>query len=119
VRGALLGAALLAAVGAAALAASSAAAQAPPHAPIYENETLRTGPLPPELLQKLGPIHSLQGVEDLLKQNRVPFAWARAQVNSATLPPDLAKQIEGLPPGEVFVLKQGEGWVMAVVTGKH
>jgi hypothetical protein len=125
VRGRSPGAAFLAAVGAAALAASSVAAQAPPagtvplHAVLYETETLRSGPLPAELLQKMGPIHSLQGVEDLLKQNRVPFAWTRAQVNSATLPPDLAKQIEALPPGEVFVLKQGEGWVMAVVTGKH
>jgi hypothetical protein len=118
----LLGAALavaLAAAGAKAAAQPPAAGTVPLHAVIYETDTLRTGPLAPELIQKMGPIHTLQGVEDLLKQNRIAFAWAHGEVNSGAMPADLAKQMDALPPGEVFVVKQGEGWLMGVVTGKH
>jgi hypothetical protein len=127
VRAGLTGAVLAAALAAA--SAAVAAAQAPPpppaagttplHAVIYEADILRTGPLAPELVQKLGPIHTLQGVEDLLKQNRIAFAWAHGEMKSGTMPADFAKQMDALPPGEVFVAQQGQGWVMGVITGKH
>jgi len=117
----LAGAALAAALAtaSAAPAQAPAAKPAPLHTVIFETETLRTGPIPAELLQKMGPIHTLQGVEDLLKQNRISFGWQHQDVDTATLPVDLAMQINNLPPHEVFVLKQGEGWLIGVVLGKH
>jgi hypothetical protein len=98
-------------------AAPPAAAQPP--GTVYDTEALRTGALPPELAQKITPLHSLAAIEDLLKQNRVSFAWGRAQMSASALPPELVKQIDSLPPGEVYMLKQGEGWIMGVVLSKH
>lgn len=118
-RAGLAGAALAAALAATPAAAAQPSGPVPLHPVIYEADTLRTGPLPAELIQKMGPIHSLQGVEDLLKQNRVPFTWAHGSLDSGTLPTDLAKQMDALPPGEVFVVQQGQGWLMGVVTGKR
>src|SRR4051795_7922964 len=64
----------------------AAAPQLVPGAPvIYEMETLRTGPLPAEFIKKLEPLHTLQAVEDLLKANRIAFAWGRGQVSSGTM----------------------------------
>ncbi len=110
-----------------AVAAPAAMAQAPaapaataqPPGPVYDTEALRTGPLPPELVQKITPLHSLAAIEDLLKQNRVSFAWARAQMSATTLPPELVRQVDSLPPGEVYMLRQGQGWIIGVVLGKH
>ncbi len=110
-------------------AASGASAQTPP-APtsppetgvktvVFETDTLRTGPMPAELVQKFVPIHSLQAAEDLLKQNRIAFGWQHSDVDSAKIPIDLAMQLNNLPPKEVFMLRQGEGWMIGVVTGKH
>jgi hypothetical protein len=114
--------------------ASSAAAQAPTsqapatqapsggsalHTVVFETDTLRTGPIPNEIIQKMGPIHTLQGVEDLLKQNRIGFTWGHTEVDSANIPIDLAMQLNNLPPKEVFVLKQGDGWLIGVVLSKH
>ncbi|MGZ3375989.1 MAG: hypothetical protein ACXU8S_05270 [Phenylobacterium sp.] len=117
---------VLAAACALALAAASGTeAQAPPakpaplHTMVFETDTLRTGPIPADLIQKMGPIHTLQGVEDLLKQNRISFTWGHGEVDSANIPIDLAMQLNNLPPKEVFVFKQGEGWVIGVVTAKH
>ena len=79
-------------------------------------ETLRTGPLPAEIVKQLGPLHSLQAVEDLLKANRIAFAWGRGQVSSGTLPAAFVKEIEALPPHEVFFAPQGDkGVVIGVV----
>jgi len=123
----LLAVILLAALG----AGSAAVAQTPPgppsappanggvHTIVFETDTLRTGPIPNEIIQKMGPIHTLQGAEDLLKQNRIPFSWQHSEVDSASIPIDLAMQLNNLPPKEVFVLKQGEGWMIGVVTGKR
>ena len=99
-------------------------AQTPPagtglHTIVFETDTLRTGPIPNEIIQKFGPIHTLQGAEDLLKQNRIAFSWQHSEVDSAKIPIDLAMQLNNLPPKEVFMLKQGEGWLIGAVTAKH
>ena len=84
-----------------------------PAAPVfYEIETLRTGPLPPEFIKQFEPLHTLQAVEDLLKANRIAFAWSRGQVSSGTLPAAFAKALDGLPPREVFVTSQGDKGVL-------
>lgn len=112
-----------------ALAASGAAAQTPaaPAPPaetglktmVFETDTLRTGPMPADLIQKFAPIHTIQAAEDLLKQNRIAFSWQHSEVDSAKIPIDLAMQLNNLPPKEVFMLRQGEGWMIGVVTAKH
>ena len=119
--------ALTAVTGAAAqapsLSSQAPSAQAPSnggvHTIVFETDTLRTGPIPNEIIQKMGPIHTLQGVEDLLKQNRIAFTWQHSDVDSAKIPIELAMQLNNLPPKEVFVLKQGEGWMIGVVLNKH
>jgi hypothetical protein len=126
---------LLALVACLALAGAAAAAptqppRGPPAAPstqlmpappvIYEMETLRTGPLTPEFVKQFEPLKTLQAVEDLLKANRIAFAWGRGQVSSGTLPPDFVKALSALPPHEVFVTPQGDkGWLIGVVIEKH
>jgi hypothetical protein len=109
-------------------AASGAAAQTPSpqaqpssgvHTIVFETDTLRTGPMPADLIQKFAPIHTLQAAEDLLKQNRIGFTWGHNDVDSANIPIDLAMQLNNLPPHEVFVLKQGDGWMIGVVTAKR
>ena len=89
----------------------------PLHPVIYEMDTLRTGPLTPELLKQLEPLHTLQAVEELLKANLMPFAWAHTQVSAGALPSQFTRQIDAMPPHEVFVVKQGEGWLIGVVLG--
>jgi hypothetical protein len=109
-----------------AMAASAALAQPTPGVvpipipAIYDMETLRTGPLPQEFVKQLEPLHTLQAVEDFLKLNRVAFAWSRSQVRSTSLPPDFVRQIDALPPLEVFVTAQSNGgWLMGVVLAKR
>jgi hypothetical protein len=85
---------------------------------IYDMETLRTGPLPQEFLKTLEPLHTLQAVEDLLKANRIAFAWSRAQVSSGTLPASFVNQLDALPPREVFVMPGPDGALIGVIIGR-
>jgi len=77
-----------------------------PHV-IYALEQLVTGPIPREVLERLGPLRTLREVEDLLKTNSIAFKWDRVQMHSSAVPAELIKQITALPPGEVFVVPQG------------
>jgi hypothetical protein len=86
---------------------------------IYEMETLRTGPLPQEFLKQIEPLHSLAAVEDLLKANRIAFAWGHGDVSSGTMPAAFAKQIAALPPHEVFIVPQSKGLVINIILTKH
>jgi len=77
-----------------------------PHV-IYALEQLVTGPIPREVLERLGPLHTLREVEDLLKTNNIAFRWDRVQMHSSAVPLKIIQQIVALPPGEVFVVPQG------------
>ena len=90
-----------------------------PRAAIYEMETLTTGMLAPGILKQIEPLHSLQAIETLLKDNYIPFGWAHRQVSAATLPPAMVAQLDALPPHEVFVVRQGDGALIAVILSKH
>src|SRR2546423_1510747 len=82
--------------------AAMAQALAPaPASVIYTIEQLRTGPLGPEIHQKLVPLHTMAEVETLLKANRIPFAWTIGDVGADKMPPGMASQIAALPPREV------------------
>jgi hypothetical protein len=74
---------------------------------IYALEQLMTGSIPQELLVKLEPIHTLQGVEDLLKASNIAFRWGKMEMRSSDLSPEIIRQLTALPPGEVFVVPQG------------
>ncbi len=104
--------------------ATPAAAQGPGFGParpamIYSVEQIVSPRLSPVLLEKLKPIHTLGEVEDLLKANAIPFTWRRTEVDNSTMPPAVVAQIETLPPGEVFVLPQGESLVYNVILARR
>jgi len=60
--------------------------------------------------------HTLDAVAGLLSARNVPFSRAKGQMDTATLPPGMAKQIASLPAGEPMILPQGGQIVAAVVT---
>lgn len=115
--GAIAAATMMMAGGAGAQPAPGVAAPLRPV--VYEMETLRTGPLPPEFIKRLEPLHTLQAVEDLLKANRIAFGWNHADVSSATLPTTFTTRVDAMPPGEVFVVPQTNGWLMGVVRARR
>ena len=102
-------------------AASPAAAQtAPPTTPIiYVLEQLQTGPIAPEVMERMKATHTLQEVEDLLKINRITFAWRMTEVSTDQMKGNLAQQIAALPPKEVFVINQGDAWLMSSVVARR
>ena len=111
------------------LAASGAAAQtpkgppalaAPPVVPnkVYVVEQVVTAKLPEALMQQLGPLKTLRQVEELLKANGIAYGWRKVDLNTATVPPPVLRQIEALPPGEVFVIPAGENVSMNVIVGQ-
>jgi hypothetical protein len=124
--------AALAVVAAVALAPGLAAAQTRPAARpapaapgavkrvIYRMETLQTGELSPEVLEKLKPLNTLAECEAVLKAADMPFTWGKAEYDSDVIGPAFVRQLEALPPGEVFVVpRQGGGTLIGVIIGRH
>ncbi len=120
--------AALAVVAAVALAPSLAAAQPRPAAPaapavkriIYRLETLQTGDLAPEVLEKLKPLDTLAQCEAVLKAADMPFTWAKAEFDSDVIGAAFVRQLEALPPNEVFVVpRQGGGTLIGVIIGRR
>jgi hypothetical protein len=65
-------------------------------------------------------LHTLQAIEDLLKANRIAFAWGRGLVSSGTLPAGFVKALDALPPHEVFITPQGDkGWLIGAVMDRR
>src|SRR6185437_15771707 len=86
---------------------------------LYLMEEIATGPLPQALIDQMQPLHRLDDVEALLKRNRVGFAWRETEVSSAQMSPQLARQMAALPPHEVFVAPQGQGWIMGAIVSQR
>jgi hypothetical protein len=108
----------MAGVGTAAMAQPPAPAPVP--APvIYTIEQLRTGPVAKEITDQMGPMHSLVAVENLLKANRISFAWTIADISADKLPPAMVSQIAALPPKEVFVISGTGGVLVGVIVGQR
>ena len=107
------------------LATSDARAQPPPVIPLpapaagpsvtYIAEELITGPLSTEVLGKMAPLHSIAAVEAFLKAGRIPFSWRVGEIATAKIPPALAQQLATLPPGEPFILPQGQAVLIGVI----
>ena len=98
---------------------------APPPAPaagprvIYRLELIRTGPLPPEVIAKLGPIHTMEDVEKLMKAGDIQFTWRRQDLDSAAANPAFLKSLETLPPNEVFAIPQSDGMLIGAIVGRR
>jgi hypothetical protein len=117
------------ALSALALATGSVAAQTPGQNPlaarpapiVYVLDQLATGPLTPELIERMKPLTTLQQIEDLLKGRGIAFSWRRTEVSTEQIPPAVAQQIAALPPKEVFIASQGQGkgFVMSVVISRR
>jgi EpsD family peptidyl-prolyl cis-trans isomerase len=76
-------------------------------------------PADPSKLQALKDDHSLAAVAKRLDSLGIKYQQRKGQVDSASVPADLLKQIDALPPGEPFVLNAGQGVIVSVVTGKQ
>jgi len=70
-------------------------------------------------LQLLKDDHSLEAVADTLRSQNITFTRGTGKLDTAQVAPGLVKQIDALPPGEPFVIEQGGGVVVAVVTGRE
>jgi len=95
---------------------------APPPAPIgpvYTMEQVRTGPLSDAILEKMKPVHTIDEAEAVLKLAGVTFGWRRADVDLGRLAPEQAKQLQALPPNDVFIAKQKDGgYILGAVAAK-
>ena len=97
-----------------------AAQTAPPPPPVvYVLEQLQSGPIAPEVMERMKSTHTLLEVENLLKVNRIAFAWRMTEVSTDQMKGNLAQQIAALPPKEVFVIRQGDTWLMSSVVARR
>jgi hypothetical protein len=103
-----------------AVSGPAAAQSAPAPTPIvYVLEQLQTGPIAPEVMERMKATHTLLEVETLLKVNRIAFAWRMTEVSTDQMKGNLAQQIAALPPKEVFVIRQGDSWLMSSVVARR
>lgn len=61
------------------------------------------------LATALQPVKTLAEARAVLAQRKVPSSEAVGVIDALTIPPEAAKQIAALPPGEVFVIPSGGG----------
>jgi peptidyl-prolyl cis-trans isomerase C len=76
-------------------------------------------PADPTILQGLEDDRTLAEVEQSLTALNIPFTRNRAAMDSASVPADLLRQIQALPPGEPFILPVGGRVVASVITGRQ
>lgn len=62
--------------------------------------------------------HSLDAIIVGLQQRNVPFDRGRAQIDSATVTPDIMAKLNALPPGEPFSVPQGGLAVISVISDR-
>ncbi len=69
-------------------------------------------------VDQLAAAHTLKQAMDILKQAHVPYVQARATLRPGNLPADISAQIAALPPGEPFVLPDGDFISINVIVGR-
>jgi peptidyl-prolyl cis-trans isomerase C len=62
----------------------------------------------PEVQQAMLPLNTMEQVAGLLQQRGVKFQRAVGVIDGLTADPALVKQIAALPPGEIFVVPEGQ-----------
>jgi peptidyl-prolyl cis-trans isomerase C len=80
-------------------------------------DSLRFAPSGDALLKQLEAAHSIDAVIKTLEANKIKFARGNAQIDTGQLAAPIAAQILALPPGEPFVLPQGNVYTAGVITG--
>lgn len=70
-------------------------------------------------LELLKDAHSLEAVATTLHAQNIAFTRSATKLDTAALTPELANQINGVPPGEPFILEQGGVVNVSVVTGRE
>ncbi len=79
------------------------------------NQIVFAPPGDPAILQQLEPAHSLDAIAAVLTAAGIPFARGVGNLDSASIPPDVAAKIAALPPGEPFLLPDNGRIVASVV----
>jgi len=82
---------------------------------IFTVDQILTGRLDPTVLAALKPLHTMDSVEALFDQNRVPYRRATAEIDALSLDPSLLDQILKQPPGEPFVIASGNNLVISAI----
>lgn len=93
------------------------------HPEMFANRTIYTAdqivfaqPQDPSRLKAMEADHSLDAVAARLTSMGIPFQRQKGQLDTAATPPELLKQVTGLPAGEPFVLA-AQGRVIVSVLG--
>lgn len=83
------------------------------------NQLIFDRPADLNVLKGLQNAHSLDAVAAALGQLGIPFQRNQGRLDTATVPPAIAKQINGLPPGEPFVVPAGNKIVVSSIAGRQ
>lgn len=75
-------------------------------------------PADPSSLKALEPAKTMDAVVAKLQEMNIQFKRGEAQMDSATVPPQMLAQIEKLPPGEPFIVPLNGFVTVNVITGK-
>ena len=70
-----------------------------------------------EKLRPLAADHSMDAVITRLQGMGIQFQRSGAQMDSATVPPAVLSRIKALPPGEPFIIPEGNKVTVGVITG--
>lgn len=63
------------------------------------------------MIKQIGATKSMDELEQLLIQNGIEYRRAPASLDTVSAPVEIASQIETLPAGEVFVVRQGPAFI--------
>lgn len=66
-----------------------------------------TTPASPAVLKGLGPLNTLQDVENYLTQHQIGFQTGNGRLDVLAIDPDIAERVAKLPPNELFVVPAG------------
>jgi EpsD family peptidyl-prolyl cis-trans isomerase len=83
------------------------------------NQLIFDRPADLNVLKGLQNAHSLDAVAAALGQLGIPFQRNQGRLDTASVPPPIAKQINGLPPGEPFVVPAGNKIVVSAIAGRQ
>lgn len=75
-------------------------------------------PSDPNSLKALEPAKTMDAVVAKLQEMNIQFKRGEAQMDTATVPPQMLAQIEKLPPGEPFIVPLNGFVTVNVITGK-
>jgi EpsD family peptidyl-prolyl cis-trans isomerase len=70
-------------------------------------------------LQRLSKDHSLEALAKSLSDMGIEFARGKNRVDTATIPTEIMRQIQALPPGEPFIIPASGKLVASVITGRE